>query len=126
MGAPSRPEREMQEIFYASADDKFADHKKMIRKFIERGYKIESQEEDREEGVGQELIMKSLTTILVPIDRLGQLPMIKFEAKAVYGHYDWDEEHFDAWDSANFKVIAFRKNADLRRKDEAWQVFDLK
>ena len=115
----------MQEIFHDSSAAKVKHHKAMIQKFLDRGYLIRSEDTDSEEGVHGELIERLHTTILEPSDKNSELPLIKFEAKEIFGRYDWEEEAFDEWENTSFRVMAFRKSSDIRHHNEAWQAFDI-
>ncbi len=125
MGAPKRVMKGMEEVFHDSSDDKAKKHKAMIKKFIDRGYKIQSEDIQEEEGVGGELIERMHITILEPADHTAGLPLVKFEAKETFGRYDWNDEAFDEWDEPHFKVDVFQRSSDIRQHNAAWESINL-
>ncbi|MDF2379509.1 MAG: hypothetical protein P1V18_04815 [Candidatus Gracilibacteria bacterium] len=125
MGAPKRKMRAMDEVFRPTSDDKNKQHRAMIKKFLDRGYKVRSEETEEEIGVGNELIEVICVTILEPADHTSKLPLVKFEAKETFGRYDWEDEVFDEWDESNFKVDVFQKSSDIREHNAAWESINL-
>jgi hypothetical protein len=51
--------------------------------------------------------------------------MIKFEAKEIFGTYDFEREAFKKWDAPKFELKSFKKSADVREFNAPWQPFDL-
>lgn len=99
------------------------DHVTVLQKFVERGYRIENQEESHESGLHGELLTSTLTTILRP--GTTSLPMIKFEAKQIFGTYDFGKGVFTKWDEPKFEIKMLKKSADIKAFNAPWQTFDL-
>ncbi len=124
MGAGStRPIKDMQEVFSKTSQQHFDEHEQFIAKFLERGYKITSQDSTEDIGEGSELIQQSVITELSPPVR--ELPMIKLEASVIYGHYFEEKGIFDPFDDPAFKIKAFQKSSDLTRRNEPWQAVSM-
>ncbi|MBD3328646.1 hypothetical protein GF340_05085 [Candidatus Peregrinibacteria bacterium] len=99
------------------------EHKKTLQKFIDQGYKVESQEEKDEKGLGGELVWQGLVTVLVPPS--SQMPQIKMDAREVFGHYNYQDEAFVEYDNPRFEVKAYTKGNSLSDFNEDWAPFDI-
>ncbi len=122
MGSKSR-KYDMQEIDDTKSSGQMSAHKAVIQRLIEKGYKIESQEDETEEGLGNELISKSLITILKPSS--SQLPMIKLEATEIFGKYNYETQVFEAREAPVFNMKAFKRGADIKSFNDPWDSFDM-
>lgn len=112
----------MHETGNTQSSAKMAAHKALIEKFLDQGYEILSQETKNEEGLKNELINKSLITILTPPRR--DLPMIKFEAKEVFGKYNYHEQSFEAFEFPRFELLTFKKGSDVKTFNDPWERLD--
>ena len=99
------------------------EHKKFIQKLEQNGYTIKSQDEDEERGIDNELITRTLETIMTPPTI--SLPFIKLEAKEVFGYYDYEEQLFEPLDNPKFEFSAYNKGAKLHNSNDPWDKFDL-
>jgi|CXWL01.1.fsa_nt_gi translation initiation factor 2 beta subunit (eIF-2beta)/eIF-5 len=99
------------------------EHVKTLEKFLERGYRIDDQDEAEEIGLHGEKLNSTLITILRPPSTI--LPMIKFEAKQIFGTYNYDKETYTPWDEPKFVVKMLKKSADIKAFNAPWQPFDL-
>ena len=99
------------------------DHKVFIQKLERNGYTIKSQDENEEIGINDELITRTLETIMTPPTI--SLPFIKLEAKEIFGHYDYEEQLFEPLDSPKFEFSAYNKGAKLHNSNDPWDKFDL-
>ena len=99
------------------------EHLESLQKFLERGYKIEDQQESEKHGLHGEVISTTLMTILRPPTT--ELPMIKFEAKEIFGDYNFDKGIFNSWKEPKFEVKMLKKGADIKSFNAPWQGFDL-
>ena len=117
MGSRSR-KYDMQEIGSTKSSAKMAAHKLVIQKFLKNGYTIKSQETETEEGLGNELISKTLITILDPVST--EHPIIKFEAKEIIGNYDYEEQVFEPRDNPVVNIRTFSKGADVKSFNDSW------
>ena len=116
-------QRDMPEIGDTKSSAQMDQHKKLIQRFLDKGYTIESQEEDEDTGAGGELVAKTCVTILKPPSY--ELPYVKFEAQEVFGKYDDEAETFQEWDHPKFQLKAFKKGADMESENDPWDVFDI-
>lgn len=124
MGSASRPEKDMQEIFRDSSSQKMDKHHELIRKFLENGYEIESQDDFEQMGADNEMISTAVHTILKPKENFA-LPLIKFEATERFGDYFDDNEEFFPFDEARFELKTFKKGSDVKSFRDPWKPFDL-
>lgn len=114
---------DLQEIIKKSSSEHMKEHVKTLEKFLERGYRIEDQEDLEESGLHGERVNTTLTTTLRPATT--NLPMIKFEAKQIFGTYNYDVGDFKKWDEPKFVVRMLKKSADAQAHRDPWQVVDL-
>jgi len=123
MGRGHFPDRDMPEISETASGAKMDQHEEFIHKFLDKGYEMISQDENEEKGLSKEDISYTLTTILKAgnID----LPMIKFEAKEVYGNYDYEKQQFDKFDAPKFRLKAYTKSARIENENDPWGSWDL-
>jgi len=98
-------------------------HQALIQKLETGGYTIESQDENEETGVENELISLTLETTLKPPTT--SLPFIKLKAKEIFGHYDEEEQVFELLESPKFELSAYKKGAGLHDRNDQWDKFDL-
>lgn len=112
----------MHETGNTQSSAKMAAHKALIEKFLDQGYEIQIQETKNEEGLKNELICKSLTTILTPPRK--DLPQIKFEAKEIFGKYDYQEQIFESFEFPKFELLTFKKGADVKTFNDPWERLD--
>ncbi len=122
MGSKSR-KYIMNETGDTRSSAKKDEHKRLIEKFLDKGYEIESQESEDEEGLNKELISKSFTTILSPSN--SSLPTIKFEANEIFGNYDYEKQIFDAFEFPKFELNAYKKGSDLKTYNDPWDKLDI-
>lgn len=113
---------DLQEIIKKTSSQHLKDHVAVLKKFVERGYRIEEQEETHKSGLHGELLNSTLTTVLRPPTT--SLPMIKFEAKQIFGTYDFGKEVFTKWDDPKFEIKMLKKSADIKAFNAPWQPFD--
>jgi len=99
------------------------DHKVFIEKLERAGYTIKSQDENEETGVNNELVSRTLETVMNPPTI--SLPFIKLEAKEIFGYYNYEEQLFEALDSPKFEFSAYKKGATLNDVNDSWDKFDL-
>lgn len=99
------------------------DHKIFIQKLEKNGYTIQSQDEQEEIGIENELISRTLETIMNPPSI--SLPFIKLEAKEIFGNYDYEEQVFEALHTPKFAFNAYKKGAKLNNANDPWDKFDL-
>ncbi|MBT4937326.1 hypothetical protein HON22_05405 [Candidatus Peregrinibacteria bacterium] len=114
---------DMEEINDTRSSGQMSAHKSVIERLLEKGYTIESQEDEIEEGLGNELISKSLVTILKP--STSQLPMIKFEATEIFGKYNYETQVFEPREAPVFNMKAFKRGADIKSFNDPWDSFDM-
>ena len=114
---------DLQEIIKKTSSQQMKDHLTILQKFLERGYRIERQEESHESGLHGEILTTTLTTVLRP--NTTTLPMIKFEAKQIFGTYDFGKEVFTKWNDPKFVINMLKKSADIKAFNSPWQPFDL-
>ena len=112
----------MDEVGGTQSSAKMAEHRKTIQRFIDKGYEIESQEPEEEEGLGNELITKTLVTVLKP--PMSQMPYIKFEAKEIFGHYNYEDQVFDEYEFPKFDLKTYKRGAGLNNFNDPWDIFD--
>jgi len=117
-------EQSMPELFRDSSSHQMKNHKAMIQTFLDRGYEIESQEKDEEQGAEGERVARSLTTVLKPTENFS-LPLIKLEAREEFGKYFDDNMEFFPHDTPKFELKAFKKGADIKSFRDPWVPFDL-
>ncbi len=99
------------------------DHKVFIEKLERAGYTIKSQDKNEEKGINHELVTRTLETVMSPPTI--SLPFIKLEAKEIFGHYDYEEQLFEALDIPKFEFSAYKKGATLNDVNDSWDKFDL-
>lgn len=116
-------EYNLQEIISKSSSQKMKEHLESLQKFLDRGYRIEDQDEQEEIGLHGEQISTTLVTVLRPA--INTLPMIKFEAKQIFGRYDFQKGVLQPWDEPQFQIKMFQKNADIQHFNAPWQGVDL-
>jgi len=114
---------DLHEIIRKTSSDQLKEHLGSLEKFLSHGYRIEDQETSEEHGLHGEVITSTLATILRPSTTT--LPMIKFEAKQIFGTYDFDKGALRAWDEPKFVVKMLKKSADIKSFNAPWQSFDL-
>ena len=117
-------EKDMPEVFKDSSSQKMKQHKAMIKSFLERGYEIVSQEEDEKHGANNELISRNLLTILKPKENFS-LPMIKLDAREIFGKYFDDNMVFYPYDEPKFELKAYKKGSDIKSFRGPWISFDV-
>ena len=99
------------------------DHKIFIQKLERNGYTIKSQDEYEETGIDNELITRTLETVMTPPTI--SLPFVKLEAKEIFGHYDYEEQLFEPLSIPKFEFNAYKKGAKLNNSNDPWDKFDL-
>ena len=114
---------DLHEIIKKSSSQKMKEHLESLQKFLDRGYRIEDQDEQEETGLHGEQISTTLVTTLRP--SASTLPMIKFEAKQIFGRYDFQKGVLQPWDEPQFQIKMFQKSADIKQFNAPWQGFDL-
>ena len=114
---------DLQEIIRKTSSQQMKDHIAVIQKFLERGYKIESQEDSEETGLHGELLNSTLTTSLRP--SVTSLPMVQFKAKQIFGTYDFGKGVFTKWEEPRFDIKMYKKSADIKAFKDPWQGVDL-
>jgi hypothetical protein len=115
--------KDFLEIGATRTSAKTDDHKIFIQKLERNGYTIKSQDENEEIGIEDELIARTLETVMTPPTI--SLPFIKLEAKEVFGYYDYEEQLFEALESPKFEFSAYKKGAKLHNSNDPWDKFDL-
>lgn len=115
--------KDLFEIAATQSSAKKDNHKVLIQKLERSGYTIESQTENEEKGVDQELISRTLETTLKP--PTSSLPFIKLEGKEIFGHYNYEEQVFQPLDIPKFEMKAYKKGAELHNFNDPWDKFDL-
>ncbi len=113
---------DLQEIIKKSSSEHMKEHVKTLEKFLERGYRIEDQHESEELGLHGEQITSTLTTVLRPATT--DLPMIKFEAKQIFGTYDYQVGAMKKWEESKFVVKMMKKSADIKAFHAPWSAVD--
>jgi len=113
---------DLHEVIQKSSSLQMKEHMESLQKFLEHGYEMEEQEEDEETGLHGELLKRTVTTVLKPATL--SLPMIKFEAREIFGTYDFQKEVFKKWESPKFELKSYKKSADVREFNAPWQPFD--
>ncbi|MBT3349331.1 hypothetical protein HN954_01635 [bacterium] len=98
-------------------------HKVFIQKLERNGYTIKSQDENEETGINNELVTRTLETVMTPPTT--SLPFIKLEATEVFGYYDYEEQVFEPLTSPKFEFSAYNKGAKLHNSNDSWDKFDL-
>ncbi len=98
-------------------------HKIFIQKLERNGYTIKHQDEHEETGLENELITRTLETVMSPPTI--SLPFIKLEAKEIFGHYNYEEQLFDPLNTPKFEFKAYKKGAKLNNSNDSWDMFDL-
>lgn len=114
---------DLQEIIKKTSSQYLKEHVAILQKFVERGYRIEDQQESHQSGLHGEVLNSTLTTELRPSNTA--LPMIKFEAKQIFGTYDFGKGVFTKWNDPKFVVKMLKKSADIRAFNTPWQGVDL-
>jgi len=99
------------------------EHLESLKKFLGHGYTIEDQQEEEETGLHGEVLKKIVITELKP--PMVSLPMLKFEAKEIFGTYDFEKGVFNKWDAPRFELKSYKKSADVRAFNAPWQPFDV-
>jgi len=115
--------KDLFEIEATQSSAKTDAHKVFIQKLERSGYTIKSQDENEEEGLNNELISRTLETVMSPPTI--SFPFIKLEAKEIFGHYDYEEQVFQPLDIPKFELSAYRKGAKLHDVNAPWDKFDL-
>ena len=115
--------KDLFEIGATQSSAKTDNHKVFIEKLERNGYTIQSQEKDEEIGINNELIARTLETIMSPPTI--SLPFIKLEAKEVFGYYDYEEQVFEPLENPKFEFSAYNKGAKLHNSNDPWDKFDL-
>lgn len=123
MGKGHFPDRGLSEISDTKSGAKMDEHEEFIQKFLDKGYEIVSQETTKEKGLDQEIISETLTTILKSANI--DLPLVKFEAKEVYGKYNYEKAQFEPFESAKFALKAYTKNARIENRNDPWKAWDI-
>lgn len=115
--------KDYSEIGATKSSARKDDHEIFIQRLERGGYTIKSQDENEETGLDQELVSRSLETIMSPPQ--ASLPFIKLEAKEVFGYYNYEEQLFEKLDSPKFEFSAYKKGAELHNAHDNWDKFDL-
>jgi len=111
------------EIGATQSSAKKDNHKVFIQKLESNGYMIKSQDKNEETGIDDELISRTLETVMTPPTT--SLPFIKLEAKEIFGYYDYEEQLFEQLDTPKFEFNAYNKGAKLHNSNDPWDKFDL-
>jgi len=123
MGAPQREDKGMMEIFQQTSSEQFKKHRAMIDQMVDKGYTIESDETDVDEGLKGEMISITNTTVLKPPSV--ELPLIKLQVMQTYGRYDFENETYEEYETPNFERRTWKKSADIKAFNDPWQDFDM-
>jgi len=115
--------KDLFEIGATQSSAKKNEHKVFIQRLEKNGYTIQSQDENEEKGLNNELISSTLETTLKP--PMISLPFIKLEAKEVFGYYDYEQQLFEPLDNPKFQFSAYKKGAKLHNFNDPWDKFDL-
>ncbi|MDP3975540.1 MAG: hypothetical protein Q8P95_01350 [bacterium] len=115
---------DLHEVFKDSSSQQMLRHQQTIQAFLDRGYKIESQEKEEDLTAGGDLVAMHLTTVLKPTENF-ELPMLKLEASEVFGRYFDQEDDFYPHDEPEFKLKMHKKSSGLRAQNDRWMPFDL-
>lgn len=114
---------DLHEVIQKSSSAQMKEHLESLQKFLDHGYTIDDQQEEEETGLHGELLNVTIITTLKP--PMVSLPMLKFEAKEIFGTYDFEKEAFKKWDAPKFELKPLKKSADVRDFNAPWQPFDL-
>lgn len=114
---------DLHEVIRKSSSRQMKEHGEHIKKFVERGYVIEDQQKSEETGLHGELLNTTLITTLKP--NTNALPKIKFEAREIFGTYDFDKGVFRKWEESKFELKSYKKSADVRDFNSPWQPFEV-
>lgn len=115
--------KDLFEIGATQSSAKTDNHKIFIQKLERNGYMIKSQDKDEEIGIDNELISRTLETVMTPPTI--SLPFIKLEAKEIFGYYDYEEQIFESLNTPKFEFSAYKKGAKLHNSNDPWDKFDL-
>ncbi len=113
----------MDEIGDTRSSARKDEHDRLIDKFLDQGYEIESEETEKEEGTDHEKVSNTVITVLAP--PRAELPFVKFEAKEIFGKYDFMEETYEPYDFPIMKIRTFTKGSDLKSHGDPWDQFDI-
>ncbi len=116
-------QKDFFEIGATQSSAKKDNHKMFIQKLESNGYTIKSQDKNEETGVNNELIARTLETVMSPPNI--SLPFIKLEAKETFGYHDYEEQLFEPLDVPKFEFSAYNKGAKLHNFNDPWDKFDL-
>jgi uncharacterized lipoprotein YajG len=115
--------KDLFEIADTQSSAQFEAHKAMIKKMQSNGYKISYHDKREEHGLDQELLAKVEETILDP--PISSLPIIKFEARQVFGHYNFNDAVFKPLDTPKFELKSYKKGAELHQRNDPWDKFEM-
>jgi len=107
------------EIDQTRAAGKLRQHQEGLARFVKQGYSMVSQNTEKEEGLDHELISQTLTSILKPPSQ--NLPQLKFLAREIYGHYNYETGFFQEYETPKFELEVWEKGSDIASFNHPWE-----
>lgn len=115
--------RDLFEIAETQSSAKKDAYKALIDRLVRNKYTISHQESREERGLDQELFAQVEETIFQP--PMSQLPIMKLEAREVFGYYNFETEVFTELTTPKFELKAFKKGAELHHRNDPWDAVEL-
>ena len=115
--------KDLFEIADTQSSAKKDDYKALIDRLLRNKYTISHQESRDERGLDQELLVNVEETVFNP--PMSQLPIMRLEAREVFGYYNFDTEVFTKLNTPKFELKAFKKGAELHHRNDPWDQVEL-
>lgn len=114
--------KDLFEIADTVSSMQFDAHREMLKKLQSKGFVLDHQETKEELGLDGECVANVLESTFHP--PISSLPFVRFEAREIFGQYNYTDETFNMFDVPKFEVKAFRRGAELHQRNDPWEVFD--